>query len=241
LPNDRFNQLSLYRPRRGLTVWLGLSALQVLVIGLGPLPASASSGNFDVVALGATTSGKLGDVVKVKIGIKNTGPDTYLERGKGMFAVTWKFRLPPGTETVKPPETELGTILLQIGADVCWSNRDEPFGPGPYDCWSNYQLKPGESSQGTFYLKITNVIPNATGTVERSGGSLSDNNPDNDKASVIINPDPEVAGSIAGRSVTWPLVIGGSVLLLLLIVVGFLLRLSRRRDGTLGWPEVHDA
>lgn len=144
--------------------------------------------------------------------------------------------MPPGTETVRASETELNTIFGTggaIGADKCNSLAgDSPFGPGPYGCWSKGILEPGESSKGTFYLKITNVIPNAKGVVEVRHGasSAADSNPGNDKAEVILNPDtapvadpdpeavaddPVVVDSAAGLPVTLLILAAGAILLLL--------------------------
>lgn len=193
------------RSRHHARLWvvgLGLSTVLMSGIGRGAGEAHASADGFDVVALGATATGRVGDVVKVTIGITNNGPGRFVEPGKSGYAVeTWKFTLPPGTETVKGPTTELSTIYGTGGAaapDKCANSYgDAPFGAGPYRCLSTPILEAGKSSKGTFYLKITQVIANATGAVERLvySDSRPDSDPTNDKASVIINPDPPVDGT----------------------------------------------
>jgi hypothetical protein len=213
------------------------------LVAMAAAPAHARAPRFDVAALGMTTSGEMGEVVKVTVGITSKGPDRFVERGKGNVAVTWRFTPPPGTVTVPPPDTERGTIIGSGGsitANTCHTNREALFGTGPYDCWSTSILEAGESSKGTFYLKIEKVIPNATGTVERVGNREPDANPDNDKASVVVNPDTEVVGSVGGVSLTRALLIGGALLLVLVILGAILVRASgaRRRDSTVEWPDI---
>lgn len=238
---------------RCVRAWLARLALAgLLLASVNPTPALANVATYDVAAFGATVSGKAGDVVRVTVGITSKGPDRFVQRGQGgLLAQTWKFTLPPGTETVRAPETELNTIFGSggaIGADKCNSlaGGDSPFGPGPYACWSNVILDPGASSKGTFYLKITNAIPDATGIVERwpSANSAPDSDPGNDKAEVVVNPDravvvesePAVAvnsdaavvGSAAGLPVSLLALAAG--VLLLLIGLGGWLYLRRRRQ-----------
>jgi hypothetical protein len=214
----------------------GVPGLLLLLASLTATPALAVSESYDVAALGATAHGKVGDVVKVTVGITSKGPERFVQRGQGNIAQTWKFTLPPGTETVPAPETEVSTIFGSggaIAANKCNTKAggDTPFGPGPYGCWTRSILEPGEFSKGTFYLKITKVVPNATGTVERwiDEDSPADSNPDNDQASVVINPDAAVVGSVAGLHVKRLPALGAVVVLLLLCVGGWLyLRRSLR-------------
>lgn len=106
--------------------------------------------------MGTTASGQVGDVVKVTVGITNKGPEQYTYKGAIHLKATWTFTPPPGTETVRPPANELGTVFKSggaIGADRCASvGSDSPFGPLPYECFSVPTFEPGASSKGTFYL-----------------------------------------------------------------------------------------
>jgi hypothetical protein len=142
-----------------------------------------------------TATGEVGNVVRVTVGIHNKGSDRLRWKGiNSAVEVTWKFTLPPGTDTVPSPAGErppYGYGGNLPAPDVCWNQTGESLmGPGPYLCWTKKIFEAGASSQVTFYLKITKMIPNATGTVEVTGrpDSANDSDPDNDKAFVVINP-----------------------------------------------------
>ncbi|WP_346125489.1 hypothetical protein [Micromonospora coerulea] len=121
---------------------------------------------------------------------------------------------------------------------------DSPFGRGPYSCFSSPAFEPGSSSKGTFYMKITKVIPNATGSIGRWDCSKppasshyrevceetpADQHPDNDEAQVIINPDPAASGTLAGRIIHSPLTLAAGLALILLAVGGWRYLHTRRR------------
>lgn len=198
-----------------------------------PAPASAAGEKYDIVAVGTTVAGKVGDVVTVTVGITNKGPDRYLRYGVGQMAVTWQFVVPPGTETVPPPSNVMGTIVGSGGAmapNRCGAVRgDRVFGVDTYDCWSANPLLVGDSSRGTFYLRINEVIPNAEGSIKRlvSRDSVPDLDPDNDEAPVIVNEDSSLAGMVGlrgGSAMSWAMVATVAVL-----VGGLFLRARRRR------------
>jgi hypothetical protein len=243
--------LSYHAARR----WaLRLASFSVLVpmAGLGVGPAHASPANVDVAAFVSrpgvetmTATGKVGDVVKVTVGIYNKGSGKVQWMGFSHQAQTWTFTLPPGTETVPGPPGEKpvwGWAGLGF-ADSCENTSGhtsgaelEHFGAGPYDCMSSGSLEAGKASEITFHLRINKVIPNATGTVTfdrhlkspyTGEESLNDGNSDNDEASVIINRDPNVAAVVADVPVTRTAL--GAALLLLLATGGGLFLYTRRR------------
>ncbi|MBQ0897853.1 hypothetical protein KBX37_33235 [Micromonospora sp. U56] len=247
---------------------LALFCVLLAMAGLGASPAHASSAKVDVAAFASrpgaatmTATGKVGDVVKVTVGIYNKGPGKVQWMGFSQTASTWAFTLPPGTETVPGPpgETPLSG-LSKYDLDRCVSTsgrqtsdgEQEIFGAGPYACSSRASLEPGAKSEAIFHLKINKVIPNTTGVVTLDGDlkspysgekSLADSNPDNDEASVIINPDPNVAavGPVdppvrdgVDRHPAVPImgaVLGAALLLLLTIGVGLFLYVRRPRNA----------
>ena len=140
----------------------------------------------DVVAIGAKASGAAGDVVAVKIGLRNNGPATVDYSRIGGPASIAVLNVPPGTK-------------LDSAPDSCWLVEDDSFGARPgdvqYACGTGMLLTAGETVTWKLALRIERVIPNATGTIQVNPACLceifsSDINKSNDKSTLVINPDP---------------------------------------------------
>jgi hypothetical protein len=190
----------------------------------------------DVAALGATASGKVGDVVPVTIGVKNNGPGT-LDGSRAEEPVLWFiFQIPPGTEVTSAPKT-CGSIVEDGNGQV--GHDGAPAGTY-YRCATGSFLAAGDTFSAAFQLKITNVIPNATGTVgfydkyASPPDWMHDDVPANDKASVVINPS---TGGTGGSSGSLPITGARTGLLagtgvLLLVAGGAMYLIGRRRKAT---------
>jgi hypothetical protein len=146
----------------------------------------------DLATTGATASGGVGDVVTVKIGVKNTGVSTLdAYRAGGEPSARFTFTVPDGTEVVGVGERCAAQWKLDDGG----TGWDRVPGKRFYQCWNDRSLfKPGASYTTEFKLKITQVIGNATGTVSFSNPFATptdppaDANPGNDLSEVVINP-----------------------------------------------------
>jgi LPXTG-motif cell wall-anchored protein len=193
----------------------------------------------DVATHGATATGKVGDVVKVTIGIKNNGP-AGLNGIRSGGEPTWEydFVVPDGTEVVSAPQS-------------CWAMWHEgdgdQFQPGLagkrfYACFNYDQLfLPGETSDAEFGLKITQVIPNATGTVSftnqfRNPAEIKDDNPANDLSEVVINPNPGGGGGGLPLTGAKTATVAGAGALLL-VGGAALFMMARRRRVVLVTPK----
>lgn len=178
----------LHRSSRFRTARLGLPGLLLLALVFGATPAYAEEMPlWDVAAVGATISGRAGDVVEVTIGVKSIGSEPAKKWRDSYGAVYWTFKPPAGTTVVKAPPTNAGAGMpIPNSCEV--SDLDE----GQYVCYSAPILNPGESSTAKFSLKITKAAADAAGTVavkrEWTSGGRPDANQDNDEAAVVINP-----------------------------------------------------
>ncbi|MGC9668271.1 hypothetical protein ACNTMW_17160 [Planosporangium sp. 12N6] len=158
--------------------------------------------SLDLAAIGTTASGQAGDVVAVKLGIRNNGKgslDSY--RSGGEPATYFLVTVPPGTEVTEAPKT-----CSSITEEGDGTTRSDPGQAGGtyYGCITGTYLGAGETYTVTFKLKITEVKPDATGTVSLHdkdtppSDRLYDDNPANDEAPVVINPTGTGGGAGGG-------------------------------------------
>jgi hypothetical protein len=178
----------------------------------------------DLVAIGATVKGKVGDVVTATVGFRNAGPAT-LDRTNGDYedATQTRVELPPGTTAVGVPEN----CAQQVGGSR-W-----------YLCGPGMVLVAGETYTQEFRLRIDKVVPDAKGLVWVNGRCdcpyefpwTGDIKPSNDKAALLVNPSE---GGGAGDGDSLPItgsptgLIAGVGALLLAVGAGAYL-LARRR------------
>ncbi|MFB9186016.1 hypothetical protein ACFFX1_48525 [Dactylosporangium sucinum] len=160
----------------------------------------------DIASTGATATGGAGDVVKVKIGIKNVGKgtvDAYYTGGDP----SWRYYLvvPDGAEVVAVPD-ECDGLWQESGGTKAGHVPGKRF----YECANrDEQFSPGASSTVEFGFKITQVIARATGTVSFQHPLLhdvvsKDDNPANDLAEVVLNPTGKSGGPGGGLPLTGP-------------------------------------
>ncbi|GAA1823244.1 hypothetical protein HC028_15700 [Planosporangium flavigriseum] len=207
--------------------------------------------SYDLEAIGAKASGKVGDVVKITIGEKNNGPaslDWY--RAGSEPGARFQFVVPQGVQVVKAPNN--CESVIEEGSQ----QRVERGAAGGtfYRCWTIDRLAAGETVSASFELKLTQAVSNASGTVSFDDPYANpeiprpaDTNPDNDKAAVVItavaeaaNPgtgggNPATGGTGGGSGVTLPItgsqagLAGGVGLALLAAGAGLYLVATRRR------------
>jgi LPXTG-motif cell wall-anchored protein len=190
--------------------------------------ASASSGHvWDMATIGATVRGRVGETVRVTIGIKNTGTETFsfLQAGASRGWPSY-FTVPAGTEV-----TTVYDYCGSVAPDDIRLGETGALGESVYRCDNDDKdFEPGEVASFTFLLKITKDVPRSTGSVFLSSPVVpefrwKDDRPGNDTAPVVITvidaAELPTTGSRTGLLAT-----GGAVLL----ATGCaLLLLARRR------------
>lgn len=141
----------------------------------------------DVAAVGAKVSGAAGAVVEAEVGVRNLGPATLDLFGPYTRSSVAVVTIPAGAEVVTVPD------LCKPADDAVRTDEDAVR----YSCETFEILHAEETISWTFGLRITTVVPNATGSVEanpacdgnaRCGSFTKDLNPSNDTAALIINP-----------------------------------------------------
>jgi LPXTG-motif cell wall-anchored protein len=201
----------------------------------------------DVQAFGDTATGKAGDTVAVTVGARNLGPASLLA-GEHEGAMTIRVVIPPGTTAVTVPR-----FCVPATEDWYWDHQQKDvLGRPRYLCQWVWH-KAGTEEKFPFELKITEVVPNARGPLALDLDDLTDENPANDRAEILINPtsppatggtDAVPGGQAAGGAATGGVGAGGGLPVTgpnasglaasagAVMVLGFLLVLgSRRRRG----------
>jgi LPXTG-motif cell wall-anchored protein len=201
----------------------------------------------DVQAFGDTATGKVGDTVAVTVGAKNLGPSSLLTGGHDP-AMTIRVTVPPGATAVTVPR-----YCRPATEKRYWDHEQKDVRGRPrYLCHWVWH-KAGTEVKFPFELKITEVVPDARGPLALNLDDLTDKNPANDRAEILLNstsppatggtdavPGGEAAGGAAtggvgaggGLPVTGPNASGLAASAGAVMVLGFLLILgSRRRRG----------
>jgi hypothetical protein len=178
----------------------------------------------DLVAIGDTAAGAVGDVVTATVGVRNAGPATLDFNRSGESVARVKVSVPAGSTVVSAPER-----CHKQGAS--------------YFCDGGTLLIAGESETYDFELRIDQVVADAVGAVvvnepcECSQFS-KDLNPANNKAAIVLNGTGAGGGAGdgdggqgGGLPVTGPVgaAVGGTGLALLVAGAAGVLIARRRR------------
>ncbi|MGH3737776.1 MAG: hypothetical protein ACRDT6_19510 [Micromonosporaceae bacterium] len=197
------------------------------------LLVTTTRGPVDLAAVGATVTGKVGDVRTIKIGAKNHGPSDYfpvLDKVHSTIVV----EVPQGTEVIAAPDECLG--YFEDGWDWVFPGRP---GARAYRC--DFQVRAGETGLREFRLKLVGAdVEN--GQVSASARDLDDN-PANETAPIVVklsagtvpSAAPGPGGGGGGLPVTGtPLagLVGGGAAAVLLGIVLFLVGRWRRIPAT---------
>ncbi|MFC6018946.1 LPXTG cell wall anchor domain-containing protein [Plantactinospora solaniradicis] len=184
----------------------------------------------DLVSLGDTVTGEVGDVVTATLGALNEGPATLDSTRGGGPVTNIYFNVPAGTTVVAVPEG-CNPLLPDGGGD-----GENPGAPGAaaYHCYTKSLLVKDERQTFEFKLRIDEVIANASGKVEinvdcRCEGRTSDLDASNDVAQILVNPtEGGGGGGLPVTGASTGIVAGAGILLLAAGAFGFVLARRRR-------------
>lgn len=168
----------------------------------------------DLKAIGDAVEGRIGDTVKITVGLKNIGTETkvgYDDTPTDAVKVT----VPEGISVVKKDDQ-----CNKLAADT-------------YDCEFANSIKPGESRMVTFTVKIVKRVAGAEGTVvinPHMNTVDADRSNNSAKITVKITSAGGSGGGLADTGAPVGLVTTAG-LLLLVAGVGARLLARRREDG----------
>jgi hypothetical protein len=147
----------------------------------------------DVAALGATKTGRPGQVVTVRIGVKNNGPASLNAlRSGGEPVLRYFVTIPAGITATQIPSTCDG--LVNHPAEGWYERVGPQPGLANYSCRTGSYLAAGDTSTVDFGLTFDKVIHDATGMVSLTNPfgypdyRPADTNPNNDKALIVVKP-----------------------------------------------------
>ncbi|MHC3459976.1 COG1361 family protein [Streptomyces flavovirens] len=151
----------------------------------------------DFVAVGGTGEGAVGDTVTARVGYRNDGPAWIGDIRSGEPVATFEFAVPEGTEvTGKPPSCQAVTPEDR--------RREGRLGAARYLCSSSMTVRDGAETILPFELKITDVVPDAAGTVLIRGPWEEelpfDPEPANNTARWVLNGDMPGSGDTGGTT-----------------------------------------
>jgi LPXTG-motif cell wall-anchored protein len=165
---------------------------------------------LDIQALASfngPSTGKVGDVVRVRIGIKNVGRAALY--WTSYWSSTWVFSF----------QAADGTVVSAVPLGNCgWYDPPDPgfdnesnTGRHYYTCSIARDFRPGDEVLLDFALRIDHVVPNAVAAVTMGSTravppiTLTDDNPANDTARLVINAGPTGPGGNGGNGGVLPI------------------------------------
>jgi hypothetical protein len=184
----------------------------------------------DVVANGASVTGKVGDTVQVKVGLTNKGPaaingisDSETSDPENPYNAATVVTFPTGVEVTKVEVPEGDGQYCHGKVGTAYDEEKNKPGRSVYRCMK-WQLAVNETHTVTFTVKITGSVT-AAGSVVARGGS-SDPATANNTAKIEFTGQDGLP--ITGVNVALTVVVGT-----LMVVTGFgLVLLARRRPGS---------
>jgi len=193
--------------------------------------------HHDASAIGASATGAVGQSVDVNIGFTDNGPAALnILRSGGEPALIFYFTRPANAEIVGIPET-CDSATFNDGQ---MATEHKPGGDY-YRCKSASFIPVGAPQTVKFTLKIV-ALHGAAGTVNFTNKfdppdatPIKDDNPANDQADVVINPETPVSTGTTGVTPISLPVTGAPLALIAIVGVAIvaggvvLLRLGRRR------------
>ncbi|HKT03559.1 MAG TPA: hypothetical protein VJT31_28860 [Rugosimonospora sp.] len=203
----------------------------------GELQVTVVNSHLDAAAIGATTSGNVGDVVPVTIGVKNNGPAALDDTHGGDTAVQFTFSVPAGTTTVAVP-ANCDAIIDNNGVPTPVRGKT---GADYYRCFApTLFLDAGQSTLTTFKLKITQLTSAGTkgaaslNDKDRQPQVYQDDNAADNTADVTVSLPANSGGSGGGLPITGAptalIVAAGALALVLGAALTLLGRRRTRRD-----------
>ncbi|MFE3514888.1 peptidase [Streptomyces sp. NPDC059166] len=153
----------------------------------------------DFVAVGGKAGGAVGDTVTAGIGFRNDGPAWIGYIRSGEPVATLDFTVPEGAEVTGKPDACRG-----VTADGRF--REDQTAAPRYVCDTRMTVRDGSERTWPFDLKITKVVPNATGEVRIRNTWLVDpelpfdTTPANNIAKLVLNGDGAGSEDTGGPS-----------------------------------------
>ncbi|MCX5304225.1 LPXTG cell wall anchor domain-containing protein [Streptomyces sp. NBC_00160] len=162
----------------------------------------ATRNTADLVATGASLTGKAGDTVDVDFGFRNNGPAWVADLRLGDDIARTDVVIPAGARVTKVPAGCKG-----VNADG--GDREQALGAPRYFCSSGHVVGEKETFSYPFQLKIEKAVADAKGSVtvgratpQGTTGQRWDPNHGNDTAALVINakgtgptPSPTPSGT----------------------------------------------
>jgi LPXTG-motif cell wall-anchored protein len=187
----------------------------------------------DLATVGSTVTGRVGDRVKARAGVKNLGP-AFVEAGPVTLPVV-RIQVPEGTTALTVP----GKCAPYSGGEV-WNPSDFWGVPGEkqYGCLLTTDLAMGDTSEYEFTLRLDRLATETSGVVRAHLDG--DSEPGNDKAAITVRLASTDGGGQGGDGGTLPItgtstgLIAGIGGLLLVAGVGALLVTRRGRNRFVG-------
>ncbi|MCG7205651.1 hypothetical protein [Streptomyces arenae] len=172
----------------------------------------ATTQHADYQALGDTVEGKVGETVKITVGVRNTGP--------GRMDFRWMDADNSGTFVVTPPA---GTTITgapgpgeQGDPGPLWNCTPRKAGANSYTCdIGSTDFRPGDSVTQEFTVRIDRAVPGARGSVkavENPDYPNRDDDAANDTASIEVkatgsatsSPSPSASASPSATATVSP-------------------------------------
>ncbi|MER5750318.1 hypothetical protein [Streptomyces sp. NPDC002088] len=166
----------------------------------------------------ATVRGRVGDTVKVRLGVRDLGPGRLMsDETLGRFEV-----VPPEGTTV----TSIPYTLEDSGGKWACKRPEKPGGAFVcdigYDDFSEVR-NGGGTTAIDFHIRIDRQVPGAHGTIRTY--NPNDRSPGNDTAVIPLQAPPALPHRPFLRAATWAAIVEGAVGVVALVTV------YRRRRG----------
>ncbi|WP_327269758.1 hypothetical protein OG233_23115 [Streptomyces sp. NBC_01218] len=163
-----------------------------------PFSPLTAENTADFSLTGAEVTGKKGDTVTAAVTFANHGP-AWVDNDAGSPIGVYDVGVPPGTTVTGAPE-----FCTPVGPD---GKPAEKAGAETYRCTTPYDYVDEDTTLvREFRLRVDEVVPNATGTVgfvpgeNRSGTLPFDPDPENNTATIVVNPTEGSTGGSTGGS-----------------------------------------
>lgn len=140
----------------------------------------------DFLATGGKATGSAGETVTAEVGFRNEGPAWISRIRSGEPVATVDFTVPEGAEVTGKPDSCQGVT-------AAGTYREEQLGAPRYVCDTSMTVRDGAETGIPFDLRITEVVPDAAGTVTVRNTRLAgpglpfDPEPANNTAHLVLN------------------------------------------------------
>ncbi|MEU7904238.1 hypothetical protein [Actinoplanes sp. NPDC049118] len=213
--NSRSGELMKLAPPEGdLNEWDDYTSFAVDIAG----------NNADLVAIGGTFAGEVGETRTIKVGFRNDGPAVTRPAEPEGYYLTAKVHTPSGTKLIDVDDN----CVVNADGEPSWGQGGQVSGHD-YVCVAPRRLVKGEEILFSFTAQIENGLNEEEGVLTVNGGA-DDPDTGNNTAKILVKV-PGDGGSGGGLPVTGApagLLAGGGALLLIGGVIAFVLARRRR-------------